>query len=121
MKIPQAQGGNDAVYVGHIGVGGIIAVGRPVAVAVSPLVKGQHAVAFRQGQADKVPAVRLLADAVQHQNGWPAGFAPLQVVEVHPADGQKPIHGFIRQRKGNPHLPGCVVQRKPQGMRRHSR
>lgn len=84
-EVSQAEGICDGVEVALVGVEGIVDVGGPLGVAVSAGVEGDDVVAVGDGQGYEVPAMALLADAVEHEQGGTVGATPLQVVESEAA------------------------------------
>ena len=86
---------------------------------MATLVHGDDVVVLGEGEADEVPAVGLLAAAVEHDDEGIPGDAPFEVVEVHPVDGNIPVGGLVFQGEGDAFLAGRLVQCQPQRMRSH--
>ena len=106
----QAQGVYKAVDVCLLGLDGVVAVGSPVAVPVASLVQGQDVEPVGKGQADEVPAMGLLAPAMEHQDRWVGGVSPLQVVKIQPVDLDVPVGGYILLGEGDTHLARRLVE-----------
>ena len=102
-----------------LGFYGVIAVPRPVAIAVAPLVQDNKMKLFGEGQADEVPAMGLLAIAVEHQDGRVGRIAPFQIVKVHPINLNRLVNRLIFLGKRHSHLSCRIVKGQAQGMRRH--
>ena len=64
-EVPQPYGLCDGVQVLLLSVGGVVAVRRPIAVAVAPLVERHDVEAVAQGQRDEVPGVARLREPVE--------------------------------------------------------
>ena len=120
MKAVQPQRGDEPVNVSLVRFYRIVTVGRPIAVAVAPLVQRQDVVMLGEGKAHKIPAVGLLRPTVQHHHQRVARAAPFQVMEVHAIDRYLMIGGLVFQGKRHPFLTSGLVQRQPQGMRSHA-
>src|SRR3990172_6180247 len=60
----------------------------PVAVSVAPLVQRVDVVLVADARRELVPAVAVLAAAMEQEHRWEMGLAraPVQVVELEPAD-----------------------------------
>ncbi len=81
-EVSQFQGVGDGVKVLLVGVEGVVGVGGPLGVAVSAGVQGDDVAFMGEGEGDEIPAVALLADAVEHEQSWVSSAAPFEVVEA---------------------------------------
>ncbi len=109
-EVLQAEGFGDGVKVSLVGVEGVVGVGGPLAIAVSAGIEGDDVVAVGEGEGDEIPAVGLLADAVEHEQGGTVGAAPLQVVESEAADFDFAVLRGRFRLEGNVEASGGFVE-----------
>ena len=81
----EAEAVDEGVEVGDVALGRIVHLGRPLAVAVAPLVEGEAVALEPEGGADEIPGVDVEPAPVQEQHRGLAARAPVQIVEAHPS------------------------------------
>ena len=77
----QAQRRYNVGDILHLSVACIVAIGRPLALPVAPLVQGDDVMVVAEGQSGEVPRVGRLGTTVEEQHRWLPLIAPVQVVE----------------------------------------
>jgi hypothetical protein len=73
----------EGVNIGSMVVYRIGAVFGPGAIAMAALIKGQHVVPGTHRKGELVPRTRMSGKAVQQQQRWGAGIAPIEIVQLH--------------------------------------
>ena len=82
----QLQGRAEAFQVFDIGLAGILAVGRPVAVSTPALIEGEDTVLIGRGLGKAVPRVPVTSQPVEGDQCWRRWIALFEIVELQAID-----------------------------------
>jgi len=82
-EIAQTDVVNKGCHVGHVRSDGVVALRRPLTIAVAAQIEREAMVVVTQGKANEVPSVSVQPAAVQEQNGSLPSGAPVELVEAH--------------------------------------